>query len=192
MEFHTRTYHPHIHFPSSEVTSPVSVLFILKRTQRIQDPMTPDTGDSSPYTCGGRKWLPRSPWRVTLFEEQNSPRYAKFPSLDTYLKKVISTINQIDVLCSALWPPQCSELFTLPFSVKTLPAVSTNIHPAPTKNHGWERALERVVDQEYHWYKLDQGVIRKGSQFIATEAVSASKSVHCELQIALEMMENGN
>lgn len=96
------------------------------------------------------------------------------------------------MLSSALRSPQCSELFTLPSSVKTLPAVFTNIHPAFTNHHGWERVLERAVGQEYDRYELDQDVIRKDAQFIATEAVPASRSVHCELKIALEMMKNGN
>lgn len=126
------------------------------------------------------------------FLGDTSKRYAKFPSLQRYLRKIAGTLKQLDILTRAARSPRCKHIFAVPFNIQTLPPISTKATAVPRSVKDWESVFERAAGVQYNMYDMDMHVISEDAAYMSREAISMHTTVHCELKIALQAMKNGN
>lgn len=90
----------------------------------------------------------REAFDTNPFSGSDSKRYAGFPSLACYLRSIIGMLNQHDILgCVARLTPY-KHIFAVPFSIQTLPTISTKTTAVPQSAKDGKAVIERAVNME--------------------------------------------
>jgi len=121
------------------------------------------------------------------FHGEDMKRAQNFFEYETYLRKVESFANDIQVLLKAANSPQCKNLFTFEFKVKALPAQELHVG-VPRSSKEWEAILEKALAfRNYHKGKrnflIDIEKVKEDTTYMAREATKQDLVIHCEVKI---------
>ncbi|KAJ9318517.1 hypothetical protein DTO271D3_1179 [Paecilomyces variotii] len=140
--------------------------------------------------------------RAGGFQGKDKTRALEFLKLHTYIQKIASIFNNIDILVKAAISPRSRTLFTCNLSVTPLAKLSGRLPHIAENASDWKRVLEESLayynmssdptDLTGARQVLDLKVIDADATYMAREAVSKDVIVHCEIKLlaAIEKAQN--
>ncbi|KAL1846524.1 hypothetical protein Plec18170_009103 [Paecilomyces lecythidis] len=134
------------------------------------------------------------------FQGNDKRRSLGFPKLHSYLQKIASIFNNIEILLKAAISPRCRDILTCRPKFTPLPKLSGKLPHIAGNSRDWERVLEESLAY-YNKYLdvtnttnqvLDMKVIKPDAAYMAREAVSKDVIVHCETKLlaSIERAQN--
>ena len=119
-----------------------------------------------------------------------------FRGYQSYLRKVESLANDIEVLARLANSPQCKFLFTFEFMVTPLPGQVAEAISVPRTPENWETVLERAViyrngskPKGGEEYVINIKQVEEDTAYMAQEAIKRDLVIHCEVRILLHIFE---
>jgi len=170
---------------------------IEKNFTREEEPLTgkPDHGDENSW---GVLWACLVAAKIAIdkflnaggFRGEDMKRAQNFFEYESYLRKIESFANDIQVLLKAANSPQCRHLFTFEFKIKDLPVQEGKAVTVPQTSRDWETVLENALlfrnshkEEGQGNYLIDIEKIKEDTAYLASEALKRNLVVHCEVKI---------
>ena len=129
------------------------------------------------------------------FRPEDMAAAQNFLSYQSYLRKIGSLTDDIEVLAKLAHSPQCQQLFTFNFTVTALAGQLSQADSVPQAPGDWEDVFERALlfrnDQglEEEDYVIDIEQMEKDTKYMAEEMIGPDLVIHCELRILLDIFE---
>jgi hypothetical protein len=133
------------------------------------------------------------------FRAENVAAAQTFLGYESYLRKVESLTNDIEVLVKLANSPQCQQLFTYKFKVIPLPGQVSQASSVPQTPKDWESVFEKaLLFRNYHKleegedYVIDVEKIEKDTAYMARGTIGRDLVIHCEVRILLHIFNTEN
>lgn len=125
------------------------------------------------------------------FSEAELRHVSHFVKWETYLRKIVGIMNDIDVLLRAATSSKCQHLFSLVFKTQVCPSQSSRAPSVPQTQKDWETVLEKALS---HWEKqaieyepkvMNMSIIERDTAYMAQNVISRDLVLHCEINLLL-------
>ncbi|KAJ9299939.1 hypothetical protein DTO271G3_2823 [Paecilomyces variotii] len=140
--------------------------------------------------------------RAGGFQGEDKRSALGFPKLHSYIQKIASIFNNIDILVKAAISPRRRDFFTCDLSLTPIAMLSGRLPHIAENASDWKRVLEESLAY-YNSFSdltnltgpgqvLDLRVTDADATYMAQEAVSKDVIVHCETKLlaAIEKAQN--
>jgi OTT_1508-like deaminase len=119
-----------------------------------------------------------------------------FSGYESYLRKVESFANDIEVLVKLTISPQCKQLFACKFKVTPLCGEFEKASSVPQTPKDWKTVLEKALlfrnaykSSEAEEYVIDVRKIEEDTAYMASEWIKPELVIHCEVRVLLHIFK---
>ena len=162
---------------------------------RIGKPRHDDTGAWATLWV----YLKSTKRAIDTFFDDEGFRAEDVAGAESYLRKVVSFVNDIEVLAKVANSPQCQRLFTFTFKVTPLRGPVAKAISVPQTPKEWETVFEKALlirnecnHGEEEDYLIDVERIEEDTAYMAQKAIQQDIVIHCEVRILLHICEIEN